>query len=70
MYEIVGLAQHWIDNNMESSYPPTLEKVLEVLCRNLNSLEPKVKQKSLEVLLMILDRYPGYRENLQDHFSE
>lgn len=55
---------------MESSYPPTLSKVVEALCRNLGSLEIKVKEKSLEVLLMVLDRYPGYRENLEDHFSQ
>jgi hypothetical protein len=28
-----------------------------------------VKDRSLDVLLVILDRYPGYRENLEDHFS-
>lgn len=61
MYEIIALAEHWIDNHMESSYPPTLDKILEHLCRNLNSLQAKVKEKSLDVLLAILDRYPGYR---------
>ena len=49
---------------MESSYPPTLDKIMEMLCLNLNSLQVKVKEKSLDLLLMILDRYPGYRENL------
>lgn len=61
MYEIICLSEHWIDNNMENSYPPTLNKILEILCHNLNSLQPKVKEKSLDVLLIILDRYPGYR---------
>jgi macrodomain Ter protein organizer (MatP/YcbG family) len=70
MYEIVVLVEHWVDNNMEASYPPTLDKVLQTLCLNLNSEHTKVREKSLDVLLMILDRYPGYRENLEDHFSK
>lgn len=61
MHEIINLMEHWVDNNMEGSYPPTLDKVLEVLCINLNSLQIKVKEKSLDLLLIILDRYPGYR---------
>lgn len=60
-YETTCLVEHWIDNHMESSYPPTLDKVLEMLCHHLNSLQVKVKEKSLDLLLMILDRYPGYR---------
>jgi hypothetical protein len=42
--------------------------MLEIICHNLNSWHAKVRDRSLDVLLVILDRYPGYRENLEDHF--
>jgi hypothetical protein len=44
--------------------------MLECICHNLNNWHTKVKDRSLDVLLVILDRYPGYRENLEDHFSQ
>lgn len=65
LYEILGLLEHWIDANMEDSYPPTLNPFLPMICRNSQNGEvAKVKDKALELLLMILDRYGGYRENL------
>jgi hypothetical protein len=46
---------------MEISYPPMLDKMLKIICNNLNSWHTKLKDRSLDILLIILDRYPGYR---------
>lgn len=46
-YEIIGLLEHWIDHNMEESYPPTLNNFLPLLCSNIESPQVKVRESAL-----------------------
>lgn len=64
IHEFFQLFEHWIDNNVEKSYPPALNFLLKHLCECLSHSAPKIKEKSMELLLLLLDRYAGYRENL------
>lgn len=47
LHEILILLEHWIDSNLEEAYPPALNPFLGGICRNLEDVHVKIREKSL-----------------------
>lgn len=63
---------HWVENAESATqcYPPTLDYFVAFNAKSVKMLQPKAKAKCMEFMFETLDKYPAYRETLEEMLGE
>lgn len=71
MYELLQLVSHWISvSEPGDCYPPALNDAIIFAFNKRSTKIPKIRDKCSEFLFSLLEKYPSYRETLEEILSE
>jgi hypothetical protein len=67
IYEVLQLVMHWMQSSEPADcYPPALNDALIFAFHKRTHTTTKVKEKCADFLFNLLERYPSYRETLEE----